>query len=170
MTEYQQLQTVKIVVHGPFRCGQSTFINTISEIDTHGTTSEKTVAMDFGCITIEPDVLACYLFGTPRSRRYDFVYEILAEGLLGNIVMLDSTAPETFHDVRSIVYAVQSYVDGPLVIVANFRDQPHALAPEDIQFFLYTSVPVVPCIAYSLSSVKRVLLALCHEALHYANY
>ncbi|MEL6271310.1 MAG: hypothetical protein AAFR22_15990, partial [Chloroflexota bacterium] len=133
MTEYQQLQTVKIVVHGPFRCGQSTFINTISEIDTHGTTSEKTVAMDFGCITIEPDVLACYLFGTPRSRRYDFVYEILAEGLLGNIVMLDSTAPETFHDVRSIVYAVQSYVDRHTGIKKEldvFRGERMRLIPE----------------------------------------
>ncbi len=84
------MQTLKIVVTGPFASGKTQFIQTISEIDVVATErkisgeSERiknatTVAMDFGRITIDEDLIL-YLFGTPGQRRFNFMWEILSEG------------------------------------------------------------------------------------------
>ncbi|MDX9953622.1 MAG: ATP/GTP-binding protein, partial [Anaerolineae bacterium] len=87
------MQTLKIVVTGPFSSGKTEFIQSVSEIDVVSTEKKissraerikeaTTVAMDFGRITID-DELILYLFGTPGQRRFDFMWEILSEGMLG---------------------------------------------------------------------------------------
>ena len=98
------MQTVKMVVTGPFSAGKTEFIQSVSEIDVVSTERKissnaertvkeaTTVAMDFGRITVDED-LVLYLFGTPGQKRFDFMWEILSEGMLGFIVMVDSTAP-----------------------------------------------------------------------------
>ncbi len=98
------MQTVKMVVTGPFSAGKTAFIRSVSEIDVVSTerkiSSEADArqrnhdqyAMDFGRITVDDD-LVLYLFGTPGQRRFDFMWEILSEGMLGFIVMVDSTRP-----------------------------------------------------------------------------
>ena len=98
-------QAVKIVVTGPFAAGKTTLIRTISEItvlstergitdDTKARKAETTVAMDFGRITIDRD-LVLYLFGTPGQERFDFMWEILGEGMLGYVLLVDASRPET---------------------------------------------------------------------------
>ena len=108
------MQTVKMVVTGPFSAGKTEFIQSVSEIDVVSTERKissmaersvkeaTTVAMDFGRITVDED-LVLYLFGTPGQKRFDFMWEILSEGMLGFIVMVDSTRPETFREARSIL-------------------------------------------------------------------
>ena len=107
------MQTVKMVVTGPFNAGKTEFIQSISEIDVVSTerkisdsTSrlkrETTVAMDFGRITVDDD-LVLYLFGTPGQKRFDFMWEILSEGMLGFVVLVDSVRPETFREARRIL-------------------------------------------------------------------
>ena len=108
------MQTVKMVVTGPFSAGKTQFIQSVSEIDVVATERKisnvaersvkeaTTVAMDFGRITVDED-LVLYLFGTPGQKRFDFMWEILSEGMLGFIVMVDSTRPETFREARSIL-------------------------------------------------------------------
>jgi GTPase SAR1 family protein len=98
------MQTVKMVITGPFSSGKTEFIRSISEIEVVSTEREisseaekkqkdaTTVAMDFGRITVDDD-LVLYLFGTPGQRRFDFMWEILAEGMLGFVVMVDSAKP-----------------------------------------------------------------------------
>ena len=119
------MQTVKMVVTGPFNAGKTEYIQTVSEIDVVSTEkkisseAEKikpstTVAMDFGRITVDDD-LVLYLFGTPGQKRFDFMWEILSEGMLGFIVMVDSTRPETFREARFPVC--------PIVPVAEVRDE-----------------------------------------------
>ena len=95
------MQTVKMVVTGPFSAGKTQFIQSVSEIDVVATErrissdeersvkSATTVAMDFGRITVDED-LVLYLFGTPGQKRFDFMWEILSEGMFGFIVMVDS--------------------------------------------------------------------------------
>src|SRR5574341_799873 len=92
------MQTVKMVVTGPFSAGKTQFIQSVSEIDVVSTERKistaaereikdaTTVAMDFGRITVDED-LVLYLFGTPGQKRFDFMWEILAEGMLGFIVL-----------------------------------------------------------------------------------
>jgi len=100
------MQTLKIVVTGPFASGKTELIQSVSEIDVVSTErkisqeaerikQQTTVAMDFGRITID-DELILYLFGTPGQRRFDFMWEILSEGMLGFVVLVDSTRPDTF--------------------------------------------------------------------------
>jgi len=77
--------------------------------------------MDFGRITVDED-LVLYLFGTPGQKRFDFMWEILSEGMLGFIVMEDSTRPETFREARSILETFRAYAPTPYVVAANKQD------------------------------------------------
>src|SRR5512135_1627097 len=102
LQEQRPMQTVKMVVTGPFSAGKTQFIQSVSEIEVVSTERKltnaaeraiketTTIAMDFGRITVDKD-LVLYLFGTPGQKRFDFMWEILSEGMLGFIVMVDST-------------------------------------------------------------------------------
>ena len=56
--------------------------------ETRSRKTDTTVAMDFGRITIDRD-LVLYLFGTPGQDRFDFMWEILGEGMLGYVLLVD---------------------------------------------------------------------------------
>jgi small GTP-binding protein len=172
------MQTVKMVVTGPFSSGKTEFIKAISEIDVvsteRGISSENereekdntTVAMDFGRITVDDD-LVLYLFGTPGQRRFDFMWEILAEGMLGFIVMVDSAKPETFREAKSILETFRAYAPTPYVFAANKQDHPDAWEPEDLRIALRIEegVKLLPCIAKERDSVRNVLLELLYTIL-----
>jgi small GTP-binding protein len=171
-------QTVKMVITGPFSSGKTEFISSISEIDVVTTergittAAEKsvkdstTVAMDFGRITVDDD-LVLYLFGTPGQRRFDFMWEILAEGMLGFVVMVDSTKPETFREAKSILETFRAYASTPYVVAANKQDMPDAWNTEDLRIALRIedNVKLLPCVAKDKESVKTVLLELLYSIL-----
>src|SRR5450756_3096083 len=117
--------------------------------------------MDFGRITVDEDLIL-FLFGTPGQRRFDFMWEILSEGMLGFIVIVDSSRPETFREARSILDTFRGYAATPYVIAANKQDSEDAWAPDDLRIALKVdpSTKVMPCMAISRESVKGVLLEL----------
>ncbi len=171
------MQTVKMVVTGPFNSGKTEFIQSVSEINVVSTErkisseSEKvkettTVAMDFGRITVDQD-LVLYLFGTPGQKRFDFMWEILSEGMLGFIVMVDSTRPETFREARSILETFRAYAPTPYVVAANKQDLPDAWDLDDIRLALRLSskVMLLKCVATQKETVKSVLLELLYSIL-----
>ncbi len=171
------MQTVKIVVTGPFSAGKTEFIRSVSEIDVVSTErkitaeAEKiknstTVAMDFGRISID-DELVLYLFGTPGQRRFDFMWEILSEGMLGFIVMVDSARPETFREARSILETFRAYAPTPYVVAANKQDMDDAWELDDMRVALRLdpNVKFLPCVAQDKESVKKVLLELLYTIL-----
>jgi len=171
------MQAVKMVITGPFSAGKTEFISTVSEIDVVSTerrissSAEKikettTVAMDFGRITVDDD-LVLYLFGTPGQRRFDFMWEILSEGMLGFIIMVDSTKPETFREAKRILETFESYAATPFVVAANKQDKEDAWEPEDLRIILRLNpkVKVLPCVALNKESVKNVLLELLYSIL-----
>jgi small GTP-binding protein len=166
------MQTVKIVVTGPFNAGKTEFIRSVSEIDVVSTErkitaeAEKvkettTVAMDFGRITVDED-LVLYLFGTPGQRRFDFMWEILSEGMLGFIVMVDSTRPETFREARRILETFRAYSPTPYVVAANKQDLEQAWEINDLRLALRLdpNVKCLPCVSTKKQDVKNVLLEL----------
>src|SRR5919197_540694 len=168
-------RAAKIVVTGPFGAGKTTLISTISEITvlsterdisdhTRALKSETTVAMDFGRITIDAD-LVLYLFGTPGQKRFDFMWEILSEGMLGFIVMVDSTRPETFREARSILETFRAYAPTPYVVAANKQDKEDAWDLEDMRHALRleSKVKFLPCVATDKNAVKSVLLELLYS-------
>jgi uncharacterized protein len=171
------MQTVKMVVTGPFNAGKTAFIKSVSEIDVVATErkisaeNEKvkettTVAMDFGRITVDDD-LVLYLFGTPGQKRFDFMWEILSEGMLGFIVMVDSTRPETFREARSILQTFRAYAPTPYVVAANKQDMPDAWELDDMRLALRLEpkVKLLPCVAQKKDTVKAVLLELLYSIL-----
>ena len=171
------MQTVKMVVTGPFSSGKTEFIQTVSEIDVVATerkiSSEAerikettTVAMDFGRITVD-DNLVLYLFGTPGQKRFDFMWEILSEGMLGFIVMVDSTRPETFREARSILETFRAYAPTPYVVAANKQDVEDAWSVDDMRIALRLDpkIKFLPCVALEKESVKSVLLELLYSIL-----
>ncbi len=172
------MQTVKMVITGPFSSGKTEFIRSISEIDVvtteRGISSETeravkdstTVAMDFGRITVDDD-LVLYLFGTPGQRRFDFMWEILAEGMLGFVVMVDSTKPETFREAKSILETFRAYAPTPYVVAANKQDVTDAWNTDDLRIALRIEegVKLLPCVASNKDSVKAVLLELLYSIL-----
>jgi len=166
---------VKIVVTGPFSAGKTTLIRTISEITvlstekditdhTKSRKAETTVAMDFGRITIDRD-LVLYLFGTPGQDRFDFMWEILGEGMLGYILLVDSSRPDSMDEAVGILAAFRKMARVPFVVALN---RAPGLDPSDeaavrATLELGDEVPVVPCDATDRESVKAVLLALLYS-------
>lgn len=171
------MQTVKMVVTGPFNAGKTEFIRSVSEIDVVSTEKKitsraeqvkntTTVAMDFGRINIDQD-LVLYLFGTPGQKRFDFMWEILSEGMLGFIVMVDSIRPETFREARSILETFRAYAPTPYVVAANKQDLLDAWELDDLRIALRldSNVKLLPCVATEKESVKKVLLELLYSIL-----
>lgn len=168
-----------MVITGPYASGKTEFIRSISEIDVVSTEKEvtpdtyeatikpeTTVAMDFGRITID-DELVLYLFGTPGQRRFDFMWEILAEGMLGFVVMVDSTKPETFREAKAILETFRAYAPTPYVVAANKQDMDDAWPAEDLRIALRIedNVKLLPCVAKDKDKVKAVLLELLYSIL-----
>jgi small GTP-binding protein len=176
-TRRQGGQAVKIVVTGPFAAGKTTLIRTISEItvlstergitdDTRSRKAETTVAMDFGRITIDRE-LVLYLFGTPGQDRFDFMWEILGEGMLGYVLLVDASRPETLEEAAGILAAFRRMAHVPFVVALNRIDGDGRVDERQVRSFLNLSpaTPVVACDATSKDSVKSVLLALLYSVL-----
>jgi small GTP-binding protein len=166
---------VKIVVTGPFAAGKTTLIRTISEItvlstekgitdETRSRKTDTTVAMDFGRITIDRD-LVLYLFGTPGQERFDFMWEILGEGMLGYILLVDSDRPDSVDEAASILAAFRRMARVPFVVALNRSEgiTPGDEAKVRSALDLGDEVAVVPCDATDRESVKAVLLALLYS-------
>jgi uncharacterized protein len=165
---------VKIVVTGPFSAGKTTLIRTISEItvlstekgitdETRSRKTDTTVAMDFGRITIDRD-LVLYLFGTPGQDRFDFMWEILGEGMLGYVLLLDASREDSLDEAVGILEAFRKMARVPFVVGLNrsqgLDEAEEARVREVLD--LEPDVPVVPCDATDRESVKSVLLALLY--------
>ncbi len=170
-------QAVKIVVTGPFAAGKTTLIRTISEItvlstergisdETRSRKAETTVAMDFGRITIDRD-LVLYLFGTPGQERFDFMWEILGEGMLGYVVLVDAERPESLAEAAAILDAFRRMARVPFVVALNRSDGIDQAEEDRIRdaLNLRADIGLLPCDATDKESVKAVLLALLYSVL-----
>lgn len=175
------METVKVVVCGPFSAGKTEFISSISEIEVVSTErritdgsrvvkDQTTVAMDFGRITVDEE-LVLHLFGTPGQKRFDFMWDILSEGMLGFVVLVDSARPETFREAKTILDRFGRYSPTPYVIAANKQDQEDAWPPDDLRIALRapSDTKVLSCVATDRESVKNVLLELLYSILDSAH-
>ena len=169
------MQSVKVVVTGPFNAGKTTFIKSVSEITVLSTerqvseaagegSGETTVAMDFGRITISDDVVL-YLFGTPGQERFSFMWETLSEGMLGFVLLVDVTDADSLEDAKAMIDFFKEMSDVPYVVAGNkvAEDDTEALAQLRTRLELEDAVPLFALDAREKESVKSVLLGLLYE-------
>jgi small GTP-binding protein len=170
-------QAVKVVVTGPFAAGKTTLIRTISEItvlstergitdSTRKRKAETTVAMDFGRITIDRD-LVLYLFGTPGQDRFDFMWEILGEGMIGYLLLIDADREDSVEQAVAIHEAFRKMARVPYVVALNRASaDDHALVDAvRNRLEIPGDVAILACDATDKESVKNVLLALLYAVL-----
>ena len=171
------MQSVKVVVTGPFNSGKTTFIKAVSEITVLSTErqisdasgegrGETTVAMDFGRITISDDVVL-YLFGTPGQERFSFMWETLAEGMLGFVLLVDADDRESLDSAKSMITFFRNMSDVPFVVAANKVPATDVATLRSVRaaIELEDAIPLLPVNARDRESVKAVLLGLLYRIL-----
>jgi signal recognition particle receptor subunit beta len=173
----ERAASMRLIITGPTDHLRTEFMRAISEIELISTEREiqpthvqrewgyppTQVAMHFGRISLD-DNLSMFLFGTPVHQRFDYIWQTLAEGALGFIVVIDSTQLHTFREAHQILEAFTEYAALPYVIAAENYDHPDSWDIADIRIALDLNehVKIIPFHTHDPESARNVLLELSY--------
>lgn len=170
------MKVYKIVVTGPFNAGKTTLIKTLCEkilesdkrLLVETVKSTTTVALDFGLLRINDRHVR--VFGTPGQRRFFFMWRVLAAGMDGYVLMVDSQDPKSLMDAAFVYdYFRKNFPDKPHVISANKADGGNMIPEKVMRYVLKAppEIPIVPTIALdkkSATNLVRLLLDMIESA------
>jgi uncharacterized protein len=177
-------QSVKILVVGAFGVGKTTLIGSVSEIPPLRTEetmtvasvgvdsvagldgkTTTTVAMDFGRVTLSSEVVL-YLFGTPGQRRFWDLWEGLADGAVGALVLVDTRRLE---DSFEVFDQLELRTGMPFAVAINdFPGAPrYDIEQLRAALDLLPETPIVVCDARSRESSAAALITLVEHALRF---
>lgn len=121
----------KIIFSGPVGAGKTTAISAISDIEpisteqvaTDETRDKKeltTVALDYGNMRLDNGEIL-HLYGTPGQERFNFMWDLLIEGSIGLVIMIDDANPDPVGDLEGFVSAFKEFIDSSAVVVGVTR-------------------------------------------------
>ena len=145
----------KIVVLGSYNSGKTTTLENICQKKANIEYNGTTIALDYGNTIIEGEKI--HIFGSPGQERFEFMREILSQGLDGAIVVIDSS--KGISNVDETILTKLNIKDVPYVLFANKQDikpniiEHHIIKPE---------TPIIPTIATSGKGIGEGLLTLLH--------
>jgi uncharacterized protein len=179
--DYVSIAAVKLLIAGGFGAGKTTMVASVSEItplrteelltqvgagvdDLTGVEQKTTttVAMDFGRITISPELIL-YLFGTPGQDRFWFMWDELARGAIGAVLLADTRRLDTcfpaidFFERRGI----------PFIVGVNCFDGSQLYTVDEVRVALDVDprIPILLCDVRRRESSKDLLIALTEHVL-----
>ena len=173
------VRPLKIVVTGPFAAGKTTLIETVSEVaivaterdvSEHAAETGKqqtTVAMDFGQLTFGEDC-SLVLFGTPGQRRFEMMWEILAEGMIGFILLVHAADSRSLDEAAHIFEQFKQYADVPYVVGVTHLDLVDSAEETVLEVVrerldLPPDIGVVGCDPRCREDVKSLMLTILYE-------
>jgi uncharacterized protein len=166
---------VKILISGGFGVGKTTAISVLSDIAPlttegamttaaaaldrghHERKTTTTVALDFGRVTIDASIVL-YMFGTPGQERFGFMWNDLADGALGGLVLVDTGR------LQDSFVAIDYFerIGLPFVVAVNQFDGRPNLDVQQVRAATNVDqdVPVVTVDARDRESMKALVLTL----------
>ena len=121
----------KIIFTGPVGAGKTTAIASISDVPpirtdesasdmTKNRKNTTTVAMDYGVMNLD-GMDRIHLYGTPGQQRFDFMWDILTEGGIGLVILINNARPDPFQDMNYFLKSFASFIDRTKVVIGITR-------------------------------------------------
>jgi signal recognition particle receptor subunit beta len=128
------MSTYKIVFAGPVGAGKTTSIASISDIEPFTTEEfatdevrslkdKTTVAMDYGLMELANGE-HIHLYGVPGQMRFDFMWEIITEGGIGLVLLLNNENDKPLEEMECYLDSFKSFIERTALTVGVTRMQP----------------------------------------------
>lgn len=173
----KKTQHKKIVFTGPVGVGKTTAIQTMSDIPvmttdedasdmTKDRKSQTTVTMDYGYMNIGTKE-RIHLYGTPGQERFDFMWDILKNGALGLVLLIDNSRKNPQQDLKFYTESFKDFIkSGELVIgITKVDENSHPTIDNYRQWLteLSISAPIFSVDSREKTDISSLIQALLYS-------